>query len=303
MKTAGKDEPVLRGGLIDAAPFNLREDRFNPFDRPRLANDLVKVNDERSALAFARRYGSLGYAGYKGDPPSGEKTADGRYEIMGRLDFRKMGDPLEWIYAQAGTVRLVLELLESMGGADERLETVLRRHCPYRLPQDVWGLKESFFQQVAYQRVQDDDNVGYLVTLPVAKLDTVADRMYGAATLTDLAVSIISDLVDANTPEVRQRLSWDDTATKFVFRQGAPRLIQVVWWQVASVAVASDKQVKLCKLCGAPFIVTDRRQKFCPAAYDYLDPKTKTSRPGRSKCAALYQKRKERGLLPPEGKP
>ncbi len=38
-----------------------------------------------------------------------------------------------------------------------------------------------------------------------------------------------------------------------------------------------------------PFIVTDERQRFCPADYVYVDKKGQ-KRPGRSRCAALYQK-------------
>jgi hypothetical protein len=294
--------------LYDKTNFRewAKQTAYDPFEQPSLPNALGKVKDERSVLDFARHHGPLGYASYKGEPPAANEDGNPELEVVWRYDLSKVGDPLEWVYAQARSVRLVLELLEAMtDGRDLRIETIFRKYCPYRLPHGALAPDEPLSsQRLCYQRVDpaSQDFVGgtppiaYLVTLPVARGDSVGDRLYVATSPIDLAVSVAADLVNENTSGVHHMLEWDPRTAKFVLAQGAASLIEGVWWHVASVAVAGDRQVKLCELCSAPFIVTDRRQRFCPAGYDY-DPRTNRTRRGRSKCAALHQKRKERGLL------
>ena len=305
--------PVIRDGLlVDDALYRewSKQPVYDPFGRPGLPNALGKVKDERSALEFARRFGPLGYTGYQGAAPEAGGGDEKGVKIVWRWDLSGPGDPTEWVYAQARSVRLVLELLETLeDGRQLSLETVFRRHCPYRqLLRDV-ALDAPFLsQRLSFQRVDPapQDAAGgtprawYVVTLPVARGDSAGDRLYSAPSPRELAASVITDLVNENTQAMHQILKWDAGTSQFSLARGALSLVEVIWWHVATAAV--DGQVKLCDLCHAPFIVTDRRQRFCPAAYDYLDPRTMKTRPGRSRCAALYQKRKERGLLSPEGK-
>ncbi len=312
-RSVAGSRPVIRAGVVaDAVPFDARRrlglNAFDAFEQPGLANQLAKVDSERAALNFATRCGALGdVRGRIAErvnaalslAESGEArtaTDDPQFEIVGRVDLASVGDPLQWVYAQASSVALALELVAALGegAADPKVEEILRRHSPYRLPEAIYRRAGggSLFQRIAYQRIQDGRDVVFLVTLRVAKLADVREQLYMGSTPRDLARSIVVDLVNENSPEVHQTLTWNTTTGRFVFRRSAPSLIQVIWWHVASVAVAPEleSRVRLCELCGTPFIVTDRRQRFCPPEGS-----------GRSRCAALHQKRKERGLLPPEG--
>ena len=194
---------------------------------------------------------------------------------MWRYDLAKTGDPLEWIYAQASSVRLVLELLEAASDANQtRLEAVFREHCPYRLRLGAAERDQPLSSlQLCFQRV--DPATQDFVGTPPRRTWSLSPS-HAAIRLSTTSTSPIRR---GTWPHQSQPISSTRTRgayakcsggtpskAKFVMMHVAPSLIEVIWWHVASAAVAGDKQVKLCDLCHAPFIVTDRRQHFCPAA-------------------------------------
>ena len=75
-----------------------------------------------------------------------------------------------------------------------------------------------------------------------------------------------------------------------------------IWWHVGRAAESDerDNPVGLCALatCRTPFLVTDKRQRFCPAEYAYTG-KDGRARPGRSRRASLHQARLQRGKSDP----
>jgi len=63
---------------------------------------------------------------------------------------------------------------------------------------------------------------------------------------------------------------------------GARGLIEIIWLLVRDMALGGE--LRRCEECGAPFLVTDRRQRYCPPDL-----------PGtNSRCAARAQKRRQR---------
>ena len=134
---------------------------------------------------------------------------------------------------------------------------------------------------------------------PSAKRKGDAYNYWGAR---EQAIQIVLELVRANTVGVRWVLA-EEREGSGRLRTGltAWALFNVVWWHIGNAAFAGTqvtdrgeeaRLVRLCELpsCRAPFIVTDRRQRFCPAEYETVDAQGH-SHPGKSRCAALYQKR------------
>ena len=105
-------------------------------------------------------------------------------------------------------MRLVLELLEALGGASEpRLEAIFRKYCPYPMPQGAFspdedlgsqhlGLSSAWSSSVARDFVGGSLEAGYVVTLPVAHGDPVVRHRYCAVSPHELSRTVIMDLVD-----------------------------------------------------------------------------------------------------------
>src|SRR5690606_24818900 len=103
------------------------------------------------------------------------------------------------------------------------------------------------------------------------------------------ALRLLTYMVNANTAGVTRALVVYGGGA--VIRRGAQSLIQVVWWHIGEAlavegynAASADQDkdvvvVRECEECGAPFFVTDRRQRFCPT-----DPR----------CAERNRKRRNR---------
>ena len=279
---------------------------YDPYKRYDLPNALARVTDERSALRFARVYGLLGYADLLGWRWA-EITSVDRRRLFDEplLDEKRLaelvrdlegepGDPMPWLLAQARSVRLTLELIEALARQDiAGLRSVVMRHT---LPHEVaagesrpqllvsGGLTVKWF----------DPGPGLL-------------QPYPGANRARPAAHLIEDLVNPNLAALRTELftpayrGEDDLVMELGPQHTA--LFEVIWWHVGNAAFGGrpGARVRLCELpsCRAPFIVTDDRQRFCPADYTYTDKRTGKTRPGRSRCAALYQKRYGKGEAKP----
>jgi hypothetical protein len=277
-------------------------EHYDPYERPELASALEKVTDEKSALRFARSFGLPGYGEVLLAIETEAESAllDGRapdplldLEALARLREEgggRFGDPLPWIYAQARSVRLALELVEALPSGSEAIQSVGRRQATPQLGGD--GHVAAYPVQLAYGlRTSEVDLAQGLLRkrrageLPEEELRPLLCTMF------------VEELVNANAAGLTWRLFSPPAKGPYTLEGGFSQqgLFQVVWWHVAGAAIAGKvgAKVRLCKLesCRAPFIVTDERQRFCPAEYGTRDQKTGKRRPGRSRCAALYQKR------------
>ena len=295
---------VLCWGAPDAIDPALVEGacHYDPYARVEIANALAKVSDERSALRFARQFGLLGYdelllsldaraasaeeQGRQADPLLDTRSVSHLLDELGG----ELGDPLPWLLAQARSVRFALDLIEALPGGSEAITAVGQRHSVPRL--DQTGHISARLVVLAFGlRTEELDLMDDLLRARRPAQDLPEEQLRPL-----LATLLIEELVNANTAGLQWRLysppAHGPYSLKVGFGQQA--LFQVIWWHVGNAAVGGKRgtRVRLCELetCRAPFIVTDERQRFCPADYIYKD-KSGHKRPGRSRCAALYQKR------------
>jgi len=293
---------VTPRGILVAAPLECENPRegglsYDPFQRISLPNALARVKDERSAVRFARAYGLLGYADFLNFQWQDLTLVDRRRmfddplldegqlkELLRSLD--DYGDPMPWLLAQARSVRLAMELIEAIGRKEFKAvrDVVLRHTLPH-----VGSDQKSRPQLL----VAGGPSVKWFAPgRGLLHPDMEAMRARSAAYL-------IEELVNPNVASLRWQLFTpayrgpNELEIELGFEHRA--LFEVVWWHVANAAFGRrpGTRVRLCELetCRAPFIVTDERQRFCPADYTYTDKRTGKTRPGRSRCAALYQKR------------
>ena len=294
--------PVIdeRGLVQEAANDDERERQtdellYEPFTHRELPNALAKVFDERSALHFVHRHGLLGYTSLLEQAMwVGKATLTDVKQARTLLDDLGdiVGDPLEWMLAQARTVRFVMELLVALQNGDEgTVSNVLERR---RSGRQVVPLGEGEFVRNEYLLARGPQVAGGFFSPRDSERS-----LYPNVEPIQEARQIVLDMLEANTTGLGWRWRPHDTSG-IAMGHSARALIEVIWWHVGTAAVAgTGKEFRLCALdtCRTPFIVTDDRQRFCPADYVYTD-KQGHKRPGRSRCAALYAKRRDRGRDP-----
>jgi hypothetical protein len=267
-----------RGVLRDAVE-EAERDSYSPFFQPHLPNQLARARDERRALDFVRRYGPLGFAELAiAEVVRRGADDDERERLIASLEEMGWGDPLNWLLAQARSVRMALEIIEALVNEPARVELVLDRHRLRHEDLLPFG---------------DDGPATRGATFPVARGAQVGESTYegqGAA----LGRAIVVDLVAANTVGVGSRLVIGDEAQPFRREFRADALIEVAWWWVGEWA-AGGHEIRRCELedCRLPFVATHGRQRFCPGDVVY-DEHEHVLRGGRSRCASLDQKRRQR---------
>lgn len=240
-------------------------EQYCPTDYPNLPNVLSKVTDERTALRFATKFGTLGFHGMA---PSEEHA----------------GEPLRWVLLQAQSVRLAGELLSALASeGPDAADNVLRR---WSVGREELVLERSVEGDVTKGRVVIDRFV-------VAQgLATVTAVLPNALTPRYQAMELVETLVNTNTAGVRYRLRLH-LEERFSEDIQPSALIEAIWWHVGQWAI--DGRVRLCEnpKCRAPFKVTDERQRFCPGDDSHVGGDGRY-RAGRSICAALCQQSTKR---------
>jgi hypothetical protein len=104
-----------------------------------------------------------------------------------------------------------------------------------------------------------------------------------------LARRAVADMVKANTVGVRQELSSLDGRLVYVWSAAA--LIEAVWQHVATWAleVEAGGELRRCKECQRLFLVTDKRQEYCPPF-----PSAEKRKRGLSTCGYVARKKRQR---------
>jgi hypothetical protein len=230
-------DAILDGSLED----------FDPFDYPNLPNAFAKVDNEASAVAFAKKYGLLGYLLLAEDTATG--LVPQSLATFGRSDGEP-SEPVEWFLAHAAAVRFVLRLIKGLQDGDERGLGVLidREAISMRLgKKTVKGHVAPVRNEV---EVRPDSFISYL----------------SDPTPSQWAVAWIAFMVDGNTQSIRRILTpFQSTLWTGLYVKS---LIEAIWYQVGEMALLSQEQdgkaVRACKECGTLFVVTDKRQQFCP---------------------------------------
>jgi hypothetical protein len=203
----------------------------------------VTEGDERAVLKFSQEYGHLGYG-----------------QLASRQCWRP-GDPLNWIWAHARTLRLCFVLAEQIevGRKERLLET-------FGVIQGGKVRSGSDFEPRVRVAIRSE-------IIPLSRFVRGELRdVLGAAQL------ILQVLLSENTKGVHRVLAVDeDDSRRTVNQLMYAALIEVAYWQLQDAVIA--RRIKRCKFeaCGSHFIQKHGRQEFCPP---YRDDKTKIS-----KCA------------------
>jgi hypothetical protein len=233
------------------APSGLNTKFYAPLSHPilpRLAR--LEFNDEAAVLSFVTQYGLLGY----------DQLVD--------VDSRLGGDDLKWVWAHSQTIRLSLDILNNLQAHDEeKLFTLLTK-----LPQANDGTLSPIVRHAAGGKVR-------------AKPWVMGDKPEKNVSPTvALGWKILSDLINANMRGICPRLSTITPQPRIFWKFGA--LIEVAYWQLANLTTGRTGRVARCEAigCGARFIQTDGRQRFCPPDV----PK------GESRCAVRQRARNNR---------
>lgn len=240
---------------------------YYPFeiDMRTLPTAFAKVVDERTAVAFTRKYGQLGFWHVAEPGPQHEG---------------RPFDPTDWVLAQAATVRFALEVIAGL--PEEKLGALQGALASRRVEASevAEGLaRVDYFVSVVGRRANDAWyrlESGYLPTNP--NDDDVRAH----------ARRLLATLVNENTAGVRPVLRADVERLRYGFTARA--LIEVIWKHVGDAALGG--RVKICEACFAPFIATDARQNYCPP-----DPATDapTGKRIRSKCEQRARRQREQG--------
>ncbi len=205
---------------------------YAPIRRRELPGELAKLTrgDEAAVICFAERYGQLGY-----DQLVGSDEARG-------------GDPVDWVWTHAETIRICLHLTELLQeDLVEEVEPYLRSVAPPKEErQRVQLLPSSLVIKFAAK--------GRVDTLEIAY-----EEKNGAS----LARLVYRDLINPNIDGIHRGLQGHGKDERSFFHFSA--LIEAAYWQLADIVEGG--RVVRCEECGALFPQTRKGQRYCPPQF------------------------------------
>lgn len=274
----------VRDGLLRPVHEHVIEKVYPPAAAAAAVRDLRAVvpGSESHALAFAKRWGLLGY----GPRRLGWPTAD----------------PLAWFWAHANGVRLVFDLEQAIRRGDEaKIAESLKPHLhedgdadlihgiSRRLDSGQHAEAAELASRVFGKRVSGGyPGVVYgNVQRPSFVLFPTGDWM-------EIAKRAIERILNSNlSAGVHRQVSYREDHPEIYFR--SPNLLGYLYHHIADILSGPLLE---CRYCETPFRVTHGRQRFCPP-----EPWVKKRNPkGESSCALKYRARKSASRQTREGK-
>jgi hypothetical protein len=206
---------------------------------------------------------------------SGPSALPGFARQWGLLGYRQLlqqtpvrGDPVPWLMAHARGVWACLELLNYLQGDDAE------------------GLSACLSSLRG-----DDDHSPALTVGKRHTTDTIAHR--GDEPATEIAWWLVASIITPNLAGLK--LAVTPTTTSVEATQEFDGLIDVIYWHLFSLVKRPGAEGKLlarCAECGALFVRTDRRQRFCPP------PSAPNGVASESRCASRARARRLRHPAP-----
>ncbi len=255
---------------------------YNPFILPGVVSAVARLQpgNERQAIAFAKRWGLLGFADI--------------LRHLGITTFLPDGDPLDWIWAHAEGIRTVLELrrLVVSGNSNAIMEFVdglrisrepIQAWLTARFP---WLTGKLNLPSSLYDLRLLNEGTG-LVLLLQGQRQYIAPTPLTLGTDEDprlLAQRILLTIVNPNLRGVSRQLRELPPPTTREISYSFDSLVSVVYWHLADLV--GGGKIQECLDCGTPFVQTDKRQRYCPPS------------PGsrESLCAMKFRQRKRRQM-------
>ncbi len=266
----------VKDGRLCATGDEVR--RYDPLADEHRVTEFAKLYDgnENAVVEFARRRGLLGW-GVIGEPHP---------EAMVALDT----DPISWVWGHARNVRMVLTLYRYLQQKDHdgltsfldtnseralsKIEGEIERASQWPPPMSVpasFGTEEGMI-------IIMHQHSSLPITFPRGEPAKAAER-------------IIAEIINPNLGHwgmlwvgVQYQVYTDPLHLVFE----CPYLLAAIYWHLANI-VTAGRTVARCQdpTCSALFVVTDRRQRYCPPPAGW---KGTTG----SQCAAQHRKRRQR---------
>ena len=225
--------------------------RYDPLRHREVVAEFAKLyeGDEKKLLQFVSTWGLLGWEAHDPDFPPEE--------------------PLSWIWRHARNVRLVLQLHDYRQRADyDGLSRYLDSLTEPAPSSSEFGPTIGPVPLVAPIEVTVGPPVES-VSVPLSGGDPVS-----------VAEDAIRDLINPSLQRLHHQLYSGLQLGPF-----CPSLLVAIYWHLANIV--SQHSLKRCEECGELFVVTDGRQKYCPAPVGWAG---KTG----SLCGARGRKRRLR---------
>lgn len=192
----------------------------------------LKNRKEKDLLKFVNTYGLLGF-----------KHLNPRHN--------RKGEPLEWIWAHAETIYLVLELLKSL--QDNDLQSAIRALKPYET-------ESNKYQNVKRILI----NIGNKGETSEFVLDYGALNENSVFILADKFISyaINENIKGINTHIYRNQDIDNENKSFYSLKYRYTAMIEVVYWHL--MLAATGGELKRCKHCKSPFISIHGSTEYCP---------------------------------------
>jgi hypothetical protein len=245
--------------------------RYAPALHPEILAELAKLprGDVDAVLRFARLYGTLGYQAFI------------PREVWARGDGIPIGDPLVWIWTHARTLLMCLELSHLLQEGDvASLRTYLQSMRLTDQDKEAWGAIH------ASESSSVRDNKPPIALVAIQGKIIVRGWMWPGASDQDvknLAREIRRRLINDNIAGIHRTLLDDGKKDGLFWKFKA--LIEMAYWHLANAV--DGRRFKRCEAddCGALFVQTDPRQRYCPPLFGQKQ---------ESRCAVRHRVHKHR---------
>jgi len=210
---------------------------YAPLEHPELAHQFADVaRDVRALRAFLSTYGRLGWYELIGDEPASSGWLKQR-----RREYHKSlsnggpvyAEPIDWIRIHAVTVDWCLRAGRALKMDEQGCEKLAAT-----LP-EPYGIRGT---------------IGSVSPIRQATRDTVSVR--------DFVGGVLEDILWVNLRGVRRRVAYRAGALRTMW--GGSSLLESIYTLVVDGAIGGRLALCQAEDCGAVFIQTDDRQRFCP---------------------------------------
>ncbi|MGG2059674.1 hypothetical protein [Priestia megaterium] len=163
---------------------------------------------------------------------------------------------IDWIWSHVNTVQFILTLAFHLQQKDERnIKRTIMKYCDYNSTNHKINFSTSVKFKASIKSWSYNEDLSFL------------------------AHQILNDIVNENISSVKRivNMKKDGIFKKtFIFET----LFEVTYWLILDAVEKCE--IRKCDQCNIPFIINNKRQKFCP----------KLEFQSESNCALLYRQRK-----------
>jgi len=221
-------------------PENDRGITYLPLAYPELPTEFAKLKDadDATVLAFVQKWGLPGYPQLRD-----RDWPDPRVSHRGRIV--PWGDPIDWIRSHAGTVQLLLDVLdyERIAKGSGRSDVLMEGLVTVVRPSEESGALAGYEFMVGSE------------TEP-------RFQMLLGGSPEEIVENILSTVTYPNLKYLGRTLVLEENG-KRVWSTTFPCLLSAIYSLLADAAAGERAYIR-CAACGTFFLQTDLRQRYCP---------------------------------------